>query len=173
MLERRDPGREVRTPCRRCDVAPSSTDKQRRIDGFFDNSIVGMVQSTLDGHLLAVNSTLAKWLEFDSPADMLHLKDVPNQLYLSADRRKQMIDELVRFGAVREFPVILRTRFGAGLPVRLTAWLVGEPESEDVYIEGIVLSGSVSEALADEEADEQLNLAHLAIESVREGICIT
>lgn len=155
-------------------VVEISADQEQRIRHFAANAIVGVVQSTLDGHCIFANPTIAHWLGFSSPEELIAcVDDIGSQIYLSPETRQRMIQELITFGSVREFPAILRRRDGSGLAVRMTAWLVGEPEREDAYIEGIVVAGSLADALTSEEAAEQLNLAHLAIESVREAICIT
>jgi PAS domain S-box-containing protein len=66
-----------------------------------DNSLVGVFNSTLDGHFLFVNKALAKMYNFDSPEQMVAESTLP--LWVDPKQREQLIAELQAHGSVSNF----------------------------------------------------------------------
>ncbi|NTV46348.1 MAG: PAS domain S-box protein, partial [Chlorobiales bacterium] len=69
----------------------------------FDNSIIGIYQSTLDGVLLNTNPKLAQILGYDSPRDLLSSSINLQSIYINPSRRAEFITELKENGSVSEF----------------------------------------------------------------------
>ncbi len=74
---------------------------EEKYRNFFENSIAGIFQSTLDGRLVAVNPALARLLGYDSPEDMVAcVTDIDRQLYARLSDRAELKRRLGEDGRV-------------------------------------------------------------------------
>ena len=64
---------------------------EQKYRSIFENSTVGIFQTTPEGKYLSANQALARMYGYDSPAELLaHLTDIGGQLYVEADRRHKL-----------------------------------------------------------------------------------
>jgi len=77
---------------------------ERKYRLIFEEAIVGIYQTTPDGHLLSVNPAMARIYGYDSPQDMIAaIGDVQAQLYVDPARREEFKRLLAAQGTVRNF----------------------------------------------------------------------
>ncbi|MEQ1643782.1 MAG: PAS domain S-box protein [Pyrinomonadaceae bacterium] len=59
--------------------------------GIFENAVEGLFQSTIEGRFISANSTMARILGFDSPAELIELRtDIGRQHYVDPESRTQL-----------------------------------------------------------------------------------
>ncbi len=77
---------------------------ERNYRGIFDNAVIGMFQSTPEGHFLSVNSALAFTFGYDSPEEMIAgAADIYHQCYVDPKRREEFEFLMRTVGGVRNF----------------------------------------------------------------------
>lgn len=75
---------------------------EEKYRGIFENAIMGIFQTTPDGHYLSINPAGAKMYGYDSPEEMKVLvRDLANQLYVDP-RDRQRLMELVEANDIVE-----------------------------------------------------------------------
>ena len=61
---------------------------EEKYRSFFENSVEGIYQTTLDGRLLTANPALARMFGYDSPEEMISsISHISGQLYAEPDQR--------------------------------------------------------------------------------------
>jgi PAS domain-containing protein len=89
-----------------------------------DDAPIGIARSTLTGKLVYANATLARLLEFASPAEIMRANT--NVLYKHPAERAALIDLVRRTGTAQDQEVTLLTRTGAERVVLASLRLEGE-----------------------------------------------
>jgi two-component system cell cycle sensor histidine kinase/response regulator CckA len=85
--------------------------KYRRI---FEEAIIGIFQSTPEGHLLSVNPALARMYGYDSPEEIIaSITDIQHQLYVDPNRREEFKRQLEKDGLVQHFEVQVYRKDGS------------------------------------------------------------
>ncbi|PSJ46779.1 GGDEF domain-containing protein [Zobellella endophytica] len=112
---------------------------EARYQGLFDHSVIGMFQSTPDGHYLAANQALAEMYGYDATtALMAELKDIGNRLYVMPDRREQFKRQIRERGFVSDFESEVYRQDGSTLWIAETAHAVHDLDGELLYYQGTV-----------------------------------
>ncbi len=109
-----------------------------RYQGFFENAVEGIFQSTPEGRFLEVNPALAAILGYGSPDQMIGtITDLRTQLYVDPADRDRLLERLARDG----FVTGLETRFfrkdGGIKWISQAARLVRDETGAVSYIEGL------------------------------------
>src|SRR5580698_9645438 len=74
---------------------------ERKYRQIFEESMIGIFQSTVEGRFLSVNPSMARMLGYDSPEDLIaRVTDIKTQLYVSPDRREEVLRLLDEHGVV-------------------------------------------------------------------------
>ena len=112
---------------------------EARFQGFFENIIEGVFQSTPGGTFLMVNPALAEILGFDSPEELInHFRDLRSQLYVDPKDRDDMLRILREQGRIKDFETRFNCKDGTAKWISLTAREVRDPSTgELLYIEGL------------------------------------
>jgi len=112
---------------------------EARFQGFFENIIEGVFQSTPGGSFLMVNPALAEILGFDSPEELInHFRDLRSQLYVDPSDRDTMLRILREQGRIKDFETRFNCKDGSTKWISLTAREVRDPSTgELLYIEGL------------------------------------
>ncbi|HEY9867218.1 MAG TPA: PAS domain-containing sensor histidine kinase [Candidatus Obscuribacterales bacterium] len=70
----------------------------------FENSLEGLFQSTPDGRFISANPALARIYGYSSPEDLMqNLSSIPDQIYVSPERREEFVYLMNQQGTVLEF----------------------------------------------------------------------
>ncbi len=112
---------------------------EARFQGFFENIIEGVFQSTPGGTFLMVNPALAEILGYASPEELIrHFRDLRSQLYLDPRDRDTMLGILREKGRIKDFETRFQCKDGSFKWISLTAREVRDPSTgELLYIEGL------------------------------------
>ncbi|NES76850.1 MULTISPECIES: PAS domain S-box protein [unclassified Okeania] len=105
----------------------------------FENKVVGIYQTTLEGTYISANATLARIYGYDSSTEMIAaLADIKNQLYVDSQRRDEFVDILREKGEVSEFESQIYRRDGTIIWIAENAWVVRDRQKNFLYYEGFV-----------------------------------
>lgn len=113
---------------------------ENKYRGIFENSLVGIFQSTLDGRLISANAALAGLFGFDSPQQCIaELGDIRLQLYIRPKDRDATLEGLLRDGFLKNHELELKRKDGQRIWLSETSWLVRDAQGEPLYLEGSLL----------------------------------
>lgn len=117
----------------------------------FEYAVEGIFRSTIEGRYLEVNPALAQMYGYSSPAELMTaLNDIGAQLYVSPNRRAELIESLMAHGFVNGFEAELYKADGTTIWCAAFARTVFSANREPLYIEGSVID--VTERKKAEEA---------------------
>ncbi len=113
----------------------ATAEKQYR--SIFENATEGIIVSSFEGEIIAVNPAFATMFGYDGPE---HLKesvtDISTQLYYDSTERQKLLKDLMVEGQVKEFELRFRHRDGS------IVWIAANVrrvfKDEQYYIEGSV-----------------------------------
>lgn len=130
----------------------------------FEHAVVGMYQSTPDGHFIKANQSLAGILGYDSPDDLMrNLPDI-RMVYADPDERALVLSGIEQQGQVRNAEVRMRRRDGSPIWVSLSARVVRNSAGSVAYFEGslydITAQKTAEEALQGSEQRYRLLVEH-------------
>ena len=105
----------------------------------FEDSPVGIFQSTPGGQFINVNSAMARIYGYDSPQDMIHsISDISGQLYLTAQDRKAFTQLLETGDTVREYEMENIRKDGSVFWTSTSARVVRGSDGNVLYYEGFL-----------------------------------
>lgn len=114
-------------------------DAELRYRSIFEDSVVGMFQTSVDGHYLAANRALAELYGYENPpALIVGLSDIAGRLYVEAGRREEFKTLIREHGRVTDFESEVYRRDGSRIWISEHAHVVYSPEGEALYYEGTV-----------------------------------
>ena len=99
---------------------------ERKYRLIFEEAIVGMYQSTLDGHLLSANPAMARMFGFDSPEELIACVSDDSQLYADPARRQELKRLLREQGVVNHFELHVQRKDGSKVWLWTSAQAVRE-----------------------------------------------
>jgi len=131
----------------------------------FENALVGIFQSSLDGRFLKVNPTMARIYGYDSPEDMLtSVKSIENQIYINAKDRDLFLNELQENGLVENFEGLNYRKDRSTIWTQTDARIVHDPDGNALFIEGFLIDITLRKEteFAFKQSEEQFKKIFLA-----------
>ncbi len=124
----------------------------------FENSIVGIFRSTLDGKQLRANPALVKMNGYESEEEMLaQVNDIGQEWYVDPKRRSEFVEIMDREGRTTDFvSEVYRYKSRERIWVSEASWLVRDSEGNPAYYEGMIVD-------ATERMRTEAEIAHLAL----------
>jgi two-component system cell cycle sensor histidine kinase/response regulator CckA len=104
---------------------------RKRFESLFDNAVVGLYVSTLDGRFLQVNRALVEMLAFETEVALLELG--PEPLYVDPTERTRLVERAQATGAVAPVEADWLRADGVPITVRLGGKLIPGPTGEPVF----------------------------------------
>ncbi len=131
----------------------------------FENAVVGIYRSTLDGRQLRANPALVQLNGYSSEAEMLaSVNDIAREWYVDPKRRDQFLQEMRTKGRVTDFvSEVYRHKTREKIWVSETAWCVRREDGEPVVFEGTVLDASA-------RMHSEAKIAHMAHHDTLTGL---
>ncbi len=132
---------------------------QEKYDNIFENSILGVYQSTLDGRYLSVNPAFARLFGYDSPEEMItSVVDISHQLYAYPQDRDKAINLLLLQGHLEGLELEVQRRDKTRFWVSMNARMVQDESGMhfDGTIEDITKRKLVEDALRASEEKYRL-----------------
>ena len=137
-----------------------SEERYRRI---FENSVVGIFQSTPEGRYISVNHALAKMLGYSSPADLISsISDISKQYYVDPEDRHQYQQVLQKDGIVENIEFRAQRKNGSQIWVSNSTRAYFDQYGKVDSYEGIVVDITERKRVEDERLvlEAQLHQAH-------------
>jgi len=127
----------------------------------FENSIVGIYRSSIDGRQLRANPALARLNGFASEAEMLQSGEyLARDWYVKPNRRDEFAAIMQKEGRVSDFvSEVYRIRTRERVWVSESAWIVRDDEGNPLYYEGMVID-------ATDRKKAESEIQHLALHDV-------
>ncbi len=133
--------------------------------GLFENAVVGIYRSHLEGRVVRANPALVQLNGYASEAEMLaEVNDIARQWYVDPKRRDEFLNEMRTKGKVTDFiSEVYRYKTREKIWVSETAWCVrGESGAPDTF-EGTVLDASA-------RMHSEAKIAHMAHHDALTGL---
>jgi len=111
---------------------------EAQLKSIFDNALEGMFQITPEGQYLTANPALARIYGYGSPAELMTAVSQVDDLYVDPHRRTDLLAQLARQGAVRDFEVRVYRRDRTVTWIREHARAVRDSAGHLLYYEGSV-----------------------------------
>lgn len=110
-----------------------------RYRSIFENSAIGMFQTSMDGYYLAANQALAELYRYASPeAMMAGIANIGTSLYVNPERRIEFARQIQVHGHVSDFESEVFCRDGSRIWISENAHAVRDSEGMLLYYEGTV-----------------------------------
>lgn len=132
----------------------------------FDNAAVGIYICGTDGRFVACNRTYAGMLGYGSPAELSQLiVSMDEQVYVEEGRRGNLLEQLDRFGELRDMESQLYGRDGDTLWVSEYLTVAHEENGEMTHYQGVVIN--ISDRV---RAENDRNLAYSLVQTTMDAI---
>jgi PAS domain S-box-containing protein len=114
-----------------------SEEKYRSI---FDNAVVGVFRTTIDGKLLSANPAFVRMMRFSSPEEMVREStDIAHQFYVNPGDRDRLIQLMVESkGKIAAFETRYRRKDGTVFTGWLHSWVVYDKSGNISHLEGFI-----------------------------------
>jgi len=124
----------------------------------FENMPHAIYRSTPEGKLLTANPALARFLGYDSEAELL-AAGVERDIYVNPEDRKTWMTKLEKEGELRNFELLLKRKDGQVLTVLDNAHIVRDERGAILHYEG-----TLTDLTERKETEEVLRLTHFALD---------
>jgi diguanylate cyclase (GGDEF)-like protein/PAS domain S-box-containing protein len=125
--------------------------------GLFENAVVGIYRSTIDGRPLRANPAFVRMNGYETEAELMAAtKDIAKEWYVDPNRRAEFRAHIEKKGRVDDFiSEVCRHRTREHIWVSESAWVVRSDKGEPLYYEGMVIDAS-------ERVRAEARIAHMA-----------
>jgi len=112
---------------------------EERYRAIFDNSLVGIFQSTSEGRYIRVNPAFARLYGYESPEDAVSsITDIGTQVFVDAEDRKRCMAILRETGTLERFETRTRRKDGSMIWTVINSRIVRDPDGRTLFIEGVI-----------------------------------
>ncbi|HXV41212.1 MAG TPA: EAL domain-containing protein, partial [Steroidobacteraceae bacterium] len=146
-------------------------ESEGRFRGLFDNVVEGVYQVTMDGYLLSANPALIEMLGYDSLEDLRNLGST-ERLYVEPDKRRHLIEQLVRDGELVEAEYELRRKDGSVITITENARLNRDERGQPVGFEGTV-TDITERKRVEQRFYEEKERAEVTLQSIADAVITT
>jgi PAS domain S-box-containing protein len=141
---------------------------EEKYRGIFENSVMGIFQTTRDGRYLSVNAAMARIYGYNSPAELAaSVTDIERQLYVDPNRRDEFARLIAEQGKVTHFESEIYRKDGSIRWISENARGVRDSQGRLIYYEGTIEDITQRKRAEDEErrAKQDAESARAAAES--------
>jgi PAS domain S-box-containing protein len=111
---------------------------ERRYQNIYENSVLGIFQSTLEGHYITVNPALAKLYGYASPDELIATVTDISQIYVQPKRRAEINAYMQLFEVESDFESEVYRKDGSTIWISENVRAVRDSEGHLLYFEGTV-----------------------------------
>lgn len=106
---------------------------------FFEKAVIGIFQSTPDGHYINVNPALARMYGYKSPRDLMRsVADIGHEIYVDPSVRSEFKRRVQTEGRVEGLEYQVRRQDGQYIWICEHAWAVKDQFNRLLYYEGVI-----------------------------------
>ena len=142
---------------------------EQRYRSMYQNALQGMFQSRMSGRIIRANPAFARILGYDSPQEVLTIEEGANRFYFNPEDRADMIREVRKKGAVKNYELKLKRKDGKPVwilaNIRLTDTDHGPP-----ILEGMLIDNTRKKALEKELRQDRKKFRNLSIHDNLTGL---
>ncbi len=147
-------------------VEKALRESEKRYRSLFQNSAIGIFQSTPEGKFLNVNPALAHMLGYDTPQEVLHaVANIAAQIYVHPEQRDKIVRFVQSTEAAAHFQNEYRRKNGENWFGNLYLRAVRDDEGNPIYLEGFV-EDITARKRAEAALDEQEMLFRHTFETI-------
>ncbi len=105
----------------------------------FENSALGIFQSSIEGRFLRVNRAFAGILGYDSPQDLIQsIQDIHRQFYTDQDRRREIMAAVEAEDGLSRFETELQRKDGSVITASLNIRAVRDGSGKVTHLDGFI-----------------------------------
>jgi PAS domain S-box-containing protein len=113
-----------------------SEEKYRHI---FENTLVGIFQSSPEGRYISVNPAFARIYGYDSPDDVIaSVTEISSQIFVDPEDRRRCLRILNKTGILERYEARTRRKDGSIIWTVINSHLVRDSEGRPLFIEGVI-----------------------------------
>jgi two-component system cell cycle sensor histidine kinase/response regulator CckA len=122
----------------------------------FENTSMGIYQTTIQGRIVSANPALARMFGYDSPEELMDsVNDVSTELYVNPQDRKKIRELCLKHGFAEGFEAQSHRRDKTKGWVSINARVIKDTEGNIMYFEG-----TIEDITARKRAEEKLKTAN-------------
>lgn len=134
---------------------------EQRYRNMYQNAVQGMFQSRLSGELIRVNPSYASILGYNSPDEILALKDGANNFYFNDEDRLRMIRAAKKKGIVVNHELQLKRKDGKPVWILANIRFIQDSRGDEI-LEGILVDNTKRKVLEKELRRDRQKFRNLA-----------
>lgn len=106
---------------------------------FFEKAVIGIFQSTPEGHYINVNPALAQMYGYESPRDLMRsVGDIGHEIYVDPAVRAEFQRRVQSEGRVEGLEYQVRRQDGQRIWICEHAWAIRDEDNRILYYEGVI-----------------------------------
>lgn len=114
-------------------------DSEERYRTIFENATDGIYQCTPEGRFLTVNTAMARYMGYDSPAEMINtIQDIREQIWVRSNDRDIFLQDLAKNGTLQNYEQHIKRKDGARIWVSENARAIYNDKGNIEYYEGFL-----------------------------------
>ncbi|MBC2716127.1 MAG: PAS domain S-box protein [Desulfobacteraceae bacterium] len=110
---------------------------EKKFRDFYENSVMGLFQTEIDGRLLMLNRKCAEIFGYDSPALALEAVKNVNDIYVYPEKRLQLISDIKKNGFIRDVEIECKKSNGDLFWINLNT-IKSVEEDGSIFFNGIL-----------------------------------
>ena len=114
-------------------------ERAERFQSIFDNSTLGIFQSSLEGRFLMVNSAFAEILGYDDPDDLKKsIQHIENQFYHHSERRAEILAAIEGKEGILRFETELYRKDGSLITCSMSIRAIRDSDGKITHLDGFI-----------------------------------
>ena len=114
-------------------------ERAERFESIFENSTLGIFQSSLEGRFLVVNTAFALILGYQSPADLMDsIQDIEKQFYEVPGRRSEILAAIETKEGISKFEAELRRKDGSLITCSMSCRAIRCSDGTITHLDGFI-----------------------------------
>ncbi|MCX5815739.1 MAG: PAS domain-containing sensor histidine kinase [Proteobacteria bacterium] len=145
---------------------------EEKYRNIYENATEGVFQTSPDGRFISANPSLARIHGYDSPEDLINsVDDMAHQLYVSPERRADLIRLLQKYGAAQNFEVQMYHKDRTLQWISINVRVVKDKDGKVLFYEG-TMQDITQRKIAEQSLKESEERYRTAIEHSNDGVAI-
>ncbi len=106
---------------------------------FFDDAVIGIFHSTVDGRFLYVNNAFSKILKYDSPEEIISsIENIEKQMFVKKNIRRELLEKIQRDGNLSNYELQYYCKDGSIITALLNMQMKRDDQGNELYLEGFI-----------------------------------